>query len=135
MPVGLKCCFKCLGRSVCPFDSGAVFPDYHTGSGYISPASASMHSIMIAAEARRASTTLACISLPNSLSSGSLIATNSTVAMKTKMTATATAAMIQITFILKNVLIGLWNSSGAVRPHRVKKVVCPPFALVARVRA
>ena len=35
MPICLKCCFKCFGRSVRPFDSGAVFPDYHTGSGLI----------------------------------------------------------------------------------------------------
>lgn len=121
MPVCLKCCFKCFGRRVRPFDSGAVFPDYHSGSGYISPAAMCTHKMMTVPDTSINRAVYACIIRSITRSSLLLIEQTVITAIMMKNSAIATSSEIINPFILKNGLIGLWNSSGAVRPHRVKR--------------
>ena len=67
MPVCLKCCFKCFGRRVRPFDSGAVLHDKvnHSvdwfGSGYSCPAAMCTHKMMIAPDTSINRAVYACI--------------------------------------------------------------------------
>ena len=130
MPVCLKCCFKCLGRRVRPFDSGAVFPDYHTGSGLVR-LKLKVHKYALCSLEKSFVVRVVVLVRFKGFVLPAIVSANPhwRGVGWLEFEKFSLLDLLNCCYLhFENVLIGLWNSSGAVRPHRVKKVVCPPIA-------